>query len=209
MRRLFLGASFSGEVEWSSGPVSSYRKSHLVRPPTPKKASPAAVRNLRSVKVPPSPRPQHAPPTAGNPRKKGFPPALPVRPPLPLSTFVSRRYLSVVPWVGVHVRYPLSALVVFLSLMSQERPTQGGGGGTHHVMHGRSRMTIDPRIPPMPRQSTSGFHRPGRYCLHQARSSVRCWASSMEDEPHPSKMTAANGWICPLLRPIVPGYSNK
>ena len=36
-------------------------------------------------------------------------------------------YLSVFPWVGVFVRYPLSALVVFLSLMSQERPTQGGG----------------------------------------------------------------------------------
>ena len=123
--------------------------------------------------------------------------------------FFRNPYLSVVPWVGVHVRYPLSALVVFLSLMSQERPSQGGGGGTHHVMHGRSRMTIDPRIPPMPRHSTSGFHRPGRYCLHQARSSVRCWASSMEDEPHPSKMTAASGLICSLLRPIVPGYSNS
>ena len=32
-------------------------------------------------------------------------------------------------------------------------------------MHGRSRMTIDPRIPAMPGRSTSGFHRPGRPCL--------------------------------------------
>ena len=31
------------------------------------------------------------------------------------------------------------------------------------IMHGRSRMTIDPRIPAMLGRSTSGFHRPGRY----------------------------------------------
>ena len=37
-------------------------------------------------------------------------------------------------------------------------------------MHGRSRMTIDPRIPTMPGQSTPDFHRPGSHCLHQARS---------------------------------------
>ena len=47
-------------------------------------------------------------------------------------------------------------------------------------MHGRSRTTIDPRIPPMPGRSTSGFHRPGRRCLHQARSAVRCSASRMK-----------------------------
>ena len=29
--------------------------------------------------------------------------------------------------------------------------------GCTHVMHGRSRMTVDPRIPTMPGQSTSGF----------------------------------------------------
>ena len=29
-------------------------------------------------------------------------------------------------------------------------------------MHGRSRMTIDPRIPTMLGRSTSGFHQPGR-----------------------------------------------
>ena len=36
-------------------------------------------------------------------------------------------------------------------------------GGCTHAMHGRSRMIIDPRIPAMPRPSTSSFfHRPGR-----------------------------------------------
>ena len=34
-------------------------------------------------------------------------------------------------------------------------------------MHGRSRTTIDPRIPTMPGRSMSGFHRPGRHCLHR------------------------------------------
>ena len=37
------------------------------------------------------------------------------------------------------------------------------GGGLLIMMHGRSRMTIDPRIPTMPGRSTSGFHRPGRH----------------------------------------------
>ena len=32
-----------------------------------------------------------------------------------------------------------------------------------HVMHGRSRMTKDPRTPTMPGRSTSGLHRPGRH----------------------------------------------
>ena len=37
------------------------------------------------------------------------------------------------------------------------------GGGCTHAMHGRSRMTIDPRTPTMPGRNTSGFHRPGRH----------------------------------------------
>ena len=53
-----------------------------------------------------------------------------------------------------------------------------GGGGTQFE-HGRSRMTIDPRILTMPARRTSGFHQPGRHCLHQARSAVRCSASRM------------------------------
>ena len=37
---------------------------------------------------------------------------------------------------------------------------KGARGGTH-VMHGRSRMAIDPRIPPMLGRSSPGFHGPG------------------------------------------------
>ena len=43
-----------------------------------------------------------------------------------------------------------------------------------------SRMTIDPCIPAVPGRNTSGFHRPGRHCLHQARSAVRRWGESHE-----------------------------
>ena len=64
--------------------------------------------------------------------------------------------------------------------------TRGGGGCTQFV-HGRSRMTVDPRIPIMPGWSTSGFHQQGRHSLHQARSAVRCSASRMKGELHPSK----------------------
>ena len=61
-----------------------------------------------------------------------------------------------------------------------------GGGGTQFA-HGRGRMTIDPRIHTIPPRSTSGFHQPGRHCLHQARSAVRRSASRMKGEMHPSK----------------------
>ena len=33
------------------------------------------------------------------------------------------------------------------------------------IVHGRSRMTIDPRIAAIPGQSTPGFHRPGKASL--------------------------------------------
>ena len=59
--------------------------------------------------------------------------------------------------------------------------------GRTQFVHRRSLMTMDPRIPPVPGRSTSGFHQPGRHCLHQARSAVRCAASCMKDELHPSK----------------------
>ena len=36
-----------------------------------------------------------------------------------------------------------------------------GRGGVLIAMHGRSRITIYPRIPTMLGRSTSGFHRPG------------------------------------------------
>ena len=55
------------------------------------------------------------------------------------------------------------------------------------LMHGRSRMTIDARNPTIPGRSMSGFHRPGRYCLHQARNAVRCPAMGMKGELHPTK----------------------
>ena len=59
--------------------------------------------------------------------------------------------------------------------------------GVLDLMHGRSRMTIDPRIPTMPGRSMSGFHRPGRHYLHQVRSAMRRPASRMKGELHPTK----------------------
>ena len=53
------------------------------------------------------------------------------------------------------------------------------------IMHGRSRMTIDPRIPTMPGQSTSGFRQPGGHSQHQVRSPVRYSASRVKGELHP------------------------
>ena len=47
------------------------------------------------------------------------------------------------------------------------RARDGGGEGGTQFVHGRSRMAIDPRIPTLPERSTSGFHQPGRHCLHQ------------------------------------------
>ena len=77
------------------------------------------------------------------------------------------------------------------SRMEEElNPTKshsGGEGGCIQFVHGRSRMTIDPRIPTMPGRSTSGFHHPGRHCLRQARSAVGCSASCMKGELRLSK----------------------
>ena len=56
---------------------------------------------------------------------------------------------------------------------TNNKPLNPAVVGCTHVMHGGSRMTTDPRIPTMPERKTSGFHRPGRHCLHQARSAVR------------------------------------
>ena len=65
---------------------------------------------------------------------------------------------------------------VLRSVAMPNRRARGGGrqrvgGCTHVMMHGRSRMTIDPRIPTRPGRSTSCFHRPGRgvYPIHPAR----------------------------------------
>ena len=64
------------------------------------------------------------------------------------------------------------------------------GGGCTQFVRGRSHMTIDPRIATMPGRSTSAFHQPDRHCLHQARSAVRCSASCIKGELHPSKNRA-------------------
>ena len=48
-----------------------------------------------------------------------------------------------------------------------------------HAMHVRSRMTIDHRFRTMPGRSTSDFHRPGRHCLHQARSRAGGWGEAI------------------------------
>ena len=55
-----------------------------------------------------------------------------------------------------------------------------GGGGVLDIMHGCSRLMIDARIPAVSGWSTSGFHRPGRHCLHQARSTMGCFGESHE-----------------------------
>ena len=79
---------------------------------------------------------------------------------------------------------------------------EGGGGGVLSIVHGRSRMTIDPRIPTMTGRSTSAFHQPpGRYCSSQARSAVSCSASRTEGDLHPSKNRSQDE-----LRHLVPTF---
>ena len=60
-----------------------------------------------------------------------------------------------------------TVLLVVLEHPSILRGGEGvaGGGGVYPIlMHGGSRMAIDPRTSTMPGGSTSGFHRPGRHC---------------------------------------------
>ena len=64
---------------------------------------------------------------------------------------------------------------------------EGGGGVCSILMHGRSGMTIDPRIATMPGRIMSDSHRPGRHCLHRARSAVVCSASRVKGGLHPTK----------------------
>ena len=72
-------------------------------------------------------------------------------------------------------------------------PTRGeaegrGGRGTRYHAWPQPCMTIDKRIPTMPRRSTSGFHRPGGHRLPpSAKRSMRCSASRMMVELHPTK----------------------
>ena len=50
------------------------------------------------------------------------------------------------------------------------RGGEGGGEGGGYFMHNRSHRTIHPCTPTMPGRNMSGFHRPGRHRVHQARS---------------------------------------
>ena len=75
------------------------------------------------------------------------------------------------------------------------RPLQRGG--CTQFSHDRSLMSIDPRIPTMSGRSTSGFHQPGRHCLHQARSAVRCSASRIHSR---TTRETESGTLCLLSR---------
>ena len=57
-------------------------------------------------------------------------------------------------------------------------------GGCTRSVHIHSLMTIDPRLPIMLGWSASGFHKPDRHRVHQARSTVRCSTSRMKGELH-------------------------
>ena len=67
-------------------------------------------------------------------------------------------------------------------------------GGVLVFMHSRSLKTIDPRIPTVPRRSTSGLHRPGKRRLHQARGAVRCSASRIEGELRSTESQKSGGF---------------
>ena len=54
-------------------------------------------------------------------------------------------------------------------------------------MHSHNLKAIDLCIPTMPGRGTSGFHRPERHQMHQARSAARRSASRMNGHLHPTK----------------------
>ena len=62
-----------------------------------------------------------------------------------------------------------------------------GQGGVLVLMHGPSRMTVDPRIPTAPGRSTSDFHPPQAVivCTKSAKRHVGCWTSRVGGEPDP------------------------
>ena len=59
----------------------------------------------------------------------------------------------------------------------QECHVLGGGGRCTQFVHGRSRMTIDPRILTMPGRSTSGFHQSGKGGGGGVKRACRCWGN--------------------------------
>ena len=80
-------------------------------------------------------------------------------------------------------------VLVLVSVVVDCGGVVGGGGGVLDIIHGRSRMTIDPRIPTIPGRRTLGFHPPGGHCLLalSAKGNVRCSASRMKGEQHPTE----------------------
>ena len=81
------------------------------------------------------------------------------------------------------------------SLGNDIKKGSGEGDGLN-AMHGRIRLTIDPRIPIMPGRSTTGFHRRDRHCLHQARGAVRCSASRIKGGLHAARNRSWGGLAC-------------
>ena len=94
----------------------------------------------------------------------------------------------------------------------------GGGGGSVFdrnyvldLMHGRSRMTIDPRNPTMPGRSMSGFHRPGRSaegggilmcCLPYFHLTIdHASLSRRSTVPTPNNRDTSNNWAVITLFP--------
>ena len=76
---------------------------------------------------------------------------------------------------------------------------KGAGGGCTHVMNACSRMTIDPRIPTMPGRSSSGFTDQTGIACTKRENAVRCSASRVKGELHPTKAACeadflAYGW---------------
>ena len=61
-------------------------------------------------------------------------------------------------------------------------------------------------ISTMPRRSTSGFHQPGRHCLHQGRSAVRCLAKFMKGRLHATKNRL---WMAASLSSFIFRYGHS
>ena len=69
-----------------------------------------------------------------------------------------------------------------------------GGEGWRELPSGTAvvRMTMHPLLLTMPGRSTSGFRRPGRQYLHQARSTVRCSSSRTIGDLRPQPICEAD-----------------
>ena len=113
-----------------------------------------------------------------------------------LSAMAGNLFSSIFLALHCHFNFLMSLLVSSGCIPSSSLNTVVLGGWGLIIVHGRSRMTIDPRIPTMPGRSTSGFHLPGRHCLHQARSAVRSWASRMKGELRSTKNRFRGGLSC-------------